>query len=395
MKSITASVAAFAAVVCCVVGLGAQAENVVYEVPSIDYQQQPNINLVRNVLATEGLIAVTNVPNLRLAREQALVAAGKCVLEHNQKAAPVSLLLKDSTERFSWAGFTSLASGREPMDVVSNDNCPGLQDKMNDLRQVVDVGSQFFANVLDQAIKVDEFDLGLLERRGGAGNNDQQSPRPSSSSYSTFNEIVTKARNLDHFHVYKKTVVSSSKPNEEEPTLALHTDQGLFIAIVPSVRLSKSGSAKQQQQDDDDASFYIQLSNGRKAHVKLPSNGNCLLFMIGDGSNYLLPNSHFPVRPVPHGLALESSPSEDVVRVWFGRMFFAPNDAILTDKMPTFDGMMQLAVESRRLNENFPVLSCGPSSTQQQTQPQPRALHDVSGHNCSRGLLIVGWHAVH
>jgi hypothetical protein len=167
--------------------------------------------------------------------------------------------------------------------------------------------------------------------------------------------------------------------------LALHTDQGLFIAIVPSVRLSKSGSAKQQQQqDDDDASFYIQLSNGRKAHVKLPSNGNCLLFMIGDGSNYLLPNSHFPLRPVPHGLALESSPSEDVVRVWFGRMFFAPNDAILTDKMPTFDGMMQLAVESRRLNENFPVLSCGPSSTQQQTQP--RALHDVSGHNCSAGF---------
>jgi hypothetical protein len=101
--------------------------------------------------------------------------------------------------------------------------------------------------------------------------------------------------------------------------------------------------------------------------------------MIGDGSNYMKPASHYPLRAVPHRLVL---PADDQsVRAWFGRMFFAPNDAVLSESTKeTFQSLIEIAVETRRLTNEFPSLGCSfvePSAR--------RILHDATGHNCSHG----------
>jgi hypothetical protein len=227
---------------------------------------------------------------------------------------------------------------------------------MEQLRDVVDLGSKFFIELLDDVIRVSSFDLGLFSKIRG-------------DNYESFRDIVANAEHLDHFHVYEK----QEQNQESGRALELHTDQGLFIAIVPSIKVAAGGKV-----DKDEDSFMVALKNGVMANVKLPAQGNVLLFMVGDGSNYLKRHSHYPLRAVPHALSLKPSEAK-TVRAWFGRMFFAPNDALISEQGDTFASIIGTVAEARRLNQEFPSLSCS------QSTPTTRLLEDPSGHNCSAG----------
>lgn len=325
---------------------------VVNEPFQVQYVNFVGNNDVTSALQHDGLVAMTNVPGLAEARERALVATAECVLQHGGSVvAPVSLQMQDKSIRSSWGAFAD-------EEMPNTEACPELQQAMQQLRTAVDAGSMRFAELLDNQVLYRGFDLGLMSRLDA-------------ESYSTFSEMLDAGKRLDHIHVYEKPNMSN-----EQRTLDMHTDQGLFIAIVPSLRvLHKEGGGVVDKKDE---SFVVEQSDGAISPVQLPEQGDVLLFMMGDGINYLTPRSHKPLRAVPHGL---NQMTTSAARAWFGRMFLAPDDAVLVGTT-AFHAMMEEVAESRRLNQAFPMLSCG---GMQQQQQQRRVLHDTSGHNCTAG----------
>jgi hypothetical protein len=208
--------------------------------------------------------------------------------------------------------------------------------------------------LLDTSVRAKQFDLGLLTKKDGG-------------VYHSFDEMIKGAKHLDHFHVYEK------RGHKDQLALDFHTDQGLFIGIVPSIRISEHNLNKEED------SFMVKLKDNIVAQVRLPENGDVVVFMIGDGSNYLNPHSHYGMRAVPHALHLEASPDK-TLRAWFGRMFFAPNDAILTEDM-TFQSIIDTVVKARRLNLEIPSFGCSKTGN----IDDRRVLQDHTGNNCSAG----------
>ncbi|KAH9253393.1 hypothetical protein BASA81_001861 [Batrachochytrium salamandrivorans] len=295
----------------------------VFHAKHVDYSRPSSL---AGVLETDGLVAMTNVPGLAAARLEALTESAKCVLE-GRGSAPLVLDLQDKSKRSSWAAFQG-----ESMPETAN--CPRLAGAMEKLRQAVDLGAFEFLAMLDsEAVK------------GGKGG--LMSKLDGSRDYESFTELVQAATSLDHLHVYQNQVFGSN-----QAALDMHTDQGLFIAIVPSLAVaSNSGSV-----DKSDESFVVEVK-GQILPVVLPNQGDVLLFMVGDGANYL--SQPKAMRPVPHGLLLGNLNPKHA-RAWFGRMFFAPKDAVLAGtKADTFQSRIEQVVESRRLGQDFPVLGCG------------------------------------
>jgi len=314
----------------------------------------------RSTLEADGMVAISDVPGLAEARDAALVAMARCVImDETTTVAPVNLELKDGTKRASWAGYVQPGFVHEEMD--NTNACPGLDAAMESLRSVVDVGSKYYAQLLDQAVRVQQFDQGLMQKTEGG-------------SYNTFQELLNEAQHLDHFHVYERETTGQ----EDVQTLDLHTDHGLFIAIVPSVRVSRSSVLKTED------SFSVQTRDGQIAEVRLSNNGNVLVFMTGDGINYLKRHAHTPMRPVPHAVKIKSTAPERSVRAWFGRMFFAPANAQLSSNGDTFKSVIESAVKG---GDAFPVLACSGSQEVDGTADvfAARSLQDHTANNCSAG----------
>lgn len=300
----------------------------VFQVKQVDYTSPGSLAAA---LETDGLVAMTNVPGLAAARLEALAETAKCVLER-RGSAPLVLDLQDSSKRSSWAAFEGDA-------MPETANCPRLAGAMEKLRRVVDLGSFKFLAMLDSQVMVrpGQNGEGLMSRLDG------------SRDYQTFTELVLAARSLDHLHVYQNRVSGVN-----QAALDMHTDQGLFIAIVPSLSVA-SGSGSVTKSDDH---FVVEV-DGKTMPVVLPNEGDVLLFMVGDGASFLSKEQAKAMRPVPHGLLLGNLHPEHA-RAWFGRMFFAPKDAVLAGtEADTFQSRIEQVVESRRLSQDFPVLGCG------------------------------------
>lgn len=350
---------AFFAVLACLAASTVHADSVSGLRPTATAKQvefgsitKENLVYVRDILAKDGLIAVTNVPHLAEARQNALVAAAECILDHGPQVAPRTVGLLDRSQRSSWAAFVGPHDEKD--EVAETPQCPRLQEKMEFLRTVVDVATKYFVQVLDKAVKHPVFNNGLMRKMDGG-------------SYQSFQDIVDNARHLDHFHVYQK----AAHNDEQKLTLDRHTDQGLFIAVVPSIRVSETGLVSKVED-----SFKIELFDGRVANLVLPSNGDVVLFMIGDGANYLTQYSHSGLHAVPHALDLTVT-ADKTARSWFGRMFFAPNDAMLNDNGDSFKTIIDSVVNARRLSNDFPTLGCSAS--------EKRLLVDSTGKNCTSG----------
>ena len=341
---------------------------------------------VREVLAQEGILAITNVPGLTSVREEALVASAKCVftttslfegvVETRESSVPVEFKLKDGSKRYTWGSFTGSSE-----KIGFTPQCPELQDKMEKLRSIVTLGTSYFTDLLDDAIRVKP----NVGRDGLFGKNTH-------TTYSSFRKMMDEGKHLDHFHVYDNNNVSSinerSMQKSRQETLQLHTDQGLFIAIVPSLRVYENGLV-----DLEEDSFYIERKDGTRVPVKIPSSGNALVFMIGDGANQLKQNSIHPLRAVPHALSLKQQffwMRDKTLRSWFGRMFFAPVEATSTlfDQKKIVEWSDEEEKNERLQRFSNPnLLSCGSPVQQREggARMNRRVLHDGTGQNCSSG----------
>jgi hypothetical protein len=155
--------------------------------------------------------------------------------------------------------------------------------------------------------------------------------------YSSFEDIVRGASHLEHFHSYSKTpatVATDSKnsgkiaSSPSQMSIDMHADQGLFIAFVPALLVEDSDTGSSIVEGASAGEFLIQHKDGSVARVDFGS-GDEIVFMLGDGvEQYFNPKYHGPsLRAAPHAMIMpEHEPRQ--ARVWYGRMFLPPDEAL-------------------------------------------------------------------
>ena len=174
--------------------------------------------------------------------------------------------------------------------------------------------------------------------------------------------MVENGEHLEHFHSYQAT--RKTPPNDQEETIELHTDQGLFLVFTPGLLVSENEAGYLT------GGFLIQLQDGSLAEVEF-SNKDDFVIMLGDGVNqYVNPklkSGDKPLRATPHALTMPQH-NKDEARVWYGRMVLPPADAVHpqhNDDEMTFGELRQVMIDASISKQDHAddALSLGCSST--------------------------------
>jgi len=203
---------------------------------------------------------------------------------------------------------------------------------------------------------------------------------PRNHGFSTFNDVVDAAEHLEHFHSYTRPAAAA---NADEPTLDMHTDQGLFIAFTPAMSLV--GGEKSAH---DAADFFLKLAD--ESVAKVAFDPATLVVMLGDGvRQFVNPKlqSGAPLRAAPHALVMKPTAADDA-RVWYGRMVLAPSDALhpghVADHVAskTYGAVRRTLIEETRSGkERAEVLSVGCSGGTEHVS------HNRELNTCAAGTL--------
>jgi len=151
-------------------------------------------------------------------------------------------------------------------------------------------------------------------------------------TYDNVTAIASHARHLEHFHSYHLPVASHPAPAEGKSTLSidLHADQGMFIAFTPAMLVEDAPDGSTTIVEGADAgTFYVQRGDGSAARTEFGFNDDVIVLLLGDGVDQYV-NPRLPgeaLRAAPHAMAMpEHSAAQS--RVWYGRMFLPPDDAL-------------------------------------------------------------------
>lgn len=203
-------------------------------------------------LSLEGAVVVTGVPSLPAARSSALSALFSCATR-----APRSMetaLMDDGTRRLS-AGSHTLAGASAGFP-----ECPQLDTAAASLRAAVQLASSRVIEVLAPlASSADR----MLPSAGGGG-------------YPTLAEVTHHGEQLEHFHAYFPPSPKPSSPSphpadpiESRDTIGLHTDGGLFIAMLPGMYARASPKSGEFEPIEDPqpgtSGFLVQRADGTMA----------------------------------------------------------------------------------------------------------------------------------
>ena len=270
----------------------------------------------RRALLRDGAVAI-RTPGLAAAREAALAAAAACT----SSSAAAEIKLPDGSSRRS-LGARTVNGVASPLD-----DCDGLADATAALRALVD-GS---TNKLLHALQPLQSGPSALLAAGGR-------------SYASLSAVARDGEQLEHFHAYRPPADASytssafesaaSPPPPSLPAVPLHTDAGLFIAIVPALHLRYSSQTGEyipiKDANGRRDGFYVQTWEGLEARVDPLDESQSVVFVIGDGwAQWLNPSMTSPLRPAPHGMVMRHDNNDDgIVRVWYGRMYLPPPDAV-------------------------------------------------------------------
>ncbi len=312
-----------------------------------DCGPQPSTECVQRALKLDGAVAI-GVPGLAAARKAAFMAITDCI--DRPRARQSVITLPDGTSRATF-GTRTIAGLPEPLE-----GCPEAEDDIAAIRALVDTASRRFLELVQPLMRSD---TGLLRADSGGD----------SLRYSNLADVARSGEQLEHFHVYEPAVDTnaSAVTTSSEPAVPLHTDAGLFIAIVPAMHVgapvgqggrfaplptplssapadvAAEGSAVGGAPLAHDG-FYVQTWDGSRARVRAPPDAPPLVFVLGDGwATWLNPLLRAPLRAAPHAMVmprriapLAAAGGGRVARVWFGRMFLPPADAVLHPKGQPF-----------------------------------------------------------
>eukprot|EP00471_Norrisiella_sphaerica_P006583 CAMPEP_0184490978 /NCGR_PEP_ID=MMETSP0113_2-20130426/19326_1 /TAXON_ID=91329 /ORGANISM="Norrisiella sphaerica, Strain BC52" /LENGTH=590 /DNA_ID=CAMNT_0026875137 /DNA_START=122 /DNA_END=1894 /DNA_ORIENTATION=+ len=289
--------------------LGSSLDTTKFMVPSLSFRSMNSETQIKNAIKQNGIVAITGIPHFEEAQLEAMNHLASCEAElpHLFKTS----YLKDGTTRSTLAAETrSGVSMLFGPNIISG--CPGFVAFSKRLRDITSQVSFNFIQSLDR-------NFGPLQMK--------RSGKP----YTSLTEALGNAQQLDHFHVYKAPLPSLIE--HQTMTVDFHTDDGLFIAISPALLLPRteasSGSGVNQGRSlHASPGFYIKMTSGMEVEAMFP-DPHCLVFMVGSGlARWVDGAQRTGIRNgVPHGVRIPAAST----RLWFGRMFLPPKDALSLD----------------------------------------------------------------
>ena len=261
---------------------------------------------LRKTLLLDGAVSL-HVPGLEAARESALLSVAAC-------SDGTEVMLPDGTARRS-IGTQTIVGVAKPLEA----SCTGLSDATAAMRALVDAASMRLFSALQP---LQHGAAALLSESGGA--------------YDSL-ASVARERSLEHFHIYSgfggEAGVATADADATAAAAAaaaavpLHTDAGLLIALVPALHAHLLGTVATQAAPADDG-FYVQRWDGSRVRIARSSERSSVVFLVGEGwSTWLNARLSVPLRPAPHAMVMPRMGPHQV-RVWYGRMFLPPADAV-------------------------------------------------------------------
>jgi hypothetical protein len=178
-----------------------------------------------NALSTTGMVSVTGLPaSAKQALATMVASQHACLMEASNKQEQS---FPDGTFRRTMATHTVAgAGGMQPLKAVttsSSEACDVFEAASVVVRQATQSAVRAFATHVNQALEMKKGTPLLIM----AGNKDRgEEP----FAFPTFVDVVENGDHVEHFHSYQKVKAPSSK---ETSTIELHTDQGLFLVLIP------------------------------------------------------------------------------------------------------------------------------------------------------------------
>jgi hypothetical protein len=279
------------------------------------------------------MVSITNVPHLKELKRSTL--SWNMHLCSQESTVAKSNFYPDGTLRRTLATHTTTLGAHAFHHRTESTACQTFFDASHKFREVVNHVTSLFATYLSTLLlQVQDEPLPFLFASNG--------------TFGTFADIVNNGEHLEHFHSYQR-LQDSSRPESfnQEGTIELHTDLGLFLVFAPG---------RMAHQDPDrllelSTGFTVELSDGTLSMVQFDEDDD-LVVVLGDGVNQCI-NPRLPenqrLRPLPHALSLPTHP-EDQARVWYGRMVLPPSTAMHPHLGITFGAMREALIHASTAN---------------------------------------------
>jgi len=279
--------------------------------------------ILHEALSEVGLVAISDIPGYPELRSQVLSSAHRCLRALPDDDAR-GHFFEDGTERRTLA----MAVGGEPALRKDLPSCNQLRAELGRFRDLVGRVSHIFASRLGELLNLG--DSPLLASASG-------------DEYETVESLFEHGDHLDHIHSY---YLKPASQGSNLRTMDLHTDQGLCIAFTPALLVEEDQSGEVHSLGKAAGRFQIQLRDSAVTDIAL--RGDELIFMLGDGVNqYVNPKKLDgpELRAVPHALTMPEHAANQW-RVWFGRMFLPPADAVSQEHGITYGQMSEMLTEA-------------------------------------------------
>jgi len=275
---------------------------------------------IENALTNVGIVTVSDIPGYDVLRRHVLREAHRCA-----QVSPEAMryTFDDGTMRTSLGGVSDASGAHEipvgeGVEIVAA--CKDFHASSSKFRDLIARISESFGARLGELIAPMQGSLPLLHAAKGG------------RDYETVSDIFRHGQHLEHFHSYHLP----ERKVGAESTIEFHTDQGLCIAFTSALLVQQSGDGDVQVTDKPTGEFHIQLSSGARVLVEFPHDH--LMFMLGDGVNQYVNTrlqSGPALRAVPHAMVMPGHARSES-RVWYGRMFLPPSDAVSVDHEMTY-----------------------------------------------------------
>jgi hypothetical protein len=278
-------------------------------------------------LVTVGAIQITNIPNFAAAKARGLGSVADCLAE--DIAVPSSSLKDGSSRKVINAESLDGRAG------AFTNKCGASADEM---RALIDLTSYQLFVALDSL---------------------NFNPEKLMTPYKNFVDLTSHGDHLEHLHAYygpQDPMCDAS--NKVVPTMELHTDSGLFIAMTTGSWNSVDSAS------DIVGGVYMRTPAGLLARMKAADDA--LIFMVGEGGQaWLTEVFGRPLRAVPHLLVADVSAvcgsGMQRTRSWYGKMFLPPGDAQIESLGMSYSSLRKKQtqiVTSRNSPYSLPV-GCG------------------------------------
>ena len=216
---------------------------------------------MHSALQLDGVVALS-VPGLREASEAGFRAVARCT--EGDGSSGVETRLPDGTVRRSF-GTRKRGLNAEPLDeCVRFETAP--------MRALVDAAVHQFLVLLQPLQSGPAALLGMEER-----------------VYPSLSTVGDASEQLEHFHAYRASDGDASNAD----AVPLHTDAGLFIALVPALYVPDSVEVSITRETfGSEPGFFVQRWDGSRIGVSPSTAAGCVVFLIGEGMQCVLKAYH-------------------------------------------------------------------------------------------------------